>query len=314
LRHGLTAMGERENLRLAAMVRAMAPGSGLSARINGWRFRRAGRHHATALAPLLSADPVTSTGQAVDARPELLSFVRAPYLCAGWSPDERLNRLTTHFATLDRFPPLNFPVAQSINLMPLPMIGETYHVVIDKPMWFHREGVLTINLFDGDWRLFSLVFALEPTGNGLRALIGGIQGRNFDDALDRYRDLTKAAHGLRPRDLLIELFRLVCAQLGVTEILAIADKGRQNRHPYFGKEMMRTLPLDYDAIWQDRGGAPISEWFYRLPLTSDRRSDADIPAKKRSMYRQRYAMLDAIEAGVRAGWAMMTPITRPDAL
>jgi uncharacterized protein len=307
-------MGERENQRLAAMVRAMAPGTGLSARINAWRFRRAARQHVTALTPILSADPTSSTGQAVDARAELLSFVRAPYLCAGWSPDERLNRLKTHLATLDRFPPLDFPVAQSIELMPLPMIGDTYHVVIDKPMWFHREGVLTINLFDGDWRLFSLVFALEPIDGGLRALIGGIQGRNFDDALDRYRDLTKAANGLRPRDLLIELFRLVCAQLGVTEILAIADKGRQNRHSYFGKEVMRTLPLDYDAIWQDRGGTPTSEWFYHLPLTGERRSDADIPAKKRSMYRQRYAMLDAIEASVQVACAGMTPVTRPDAL
>jgi uncharacterized protein len=302
-----TGVSDRETTRLAAIVRAMAPGTGLSARINAWRFRRAARRHATALAPLLSADPATSTGQAVDARPELLSFVRAPYLCAGWSPDERLTRLTTHLATLDRFPPLDFPLA-------LPMIGDSYHVVIDKPMWFHREGVLTINLFDGDWRLFSLVFALEPVEGGLRALIGGIQGRNFDDALDRYRDLTKAANGLRPRDLLIELFRLVGAQLGVTEILAIADKGRQNRHPYFGKDVMRTLPLDYDAIWQDRGGAPASEWFYRLPLTGDRRSDADIPAKKRSMYRQRYAVLDAIEAALKVAWVTMTPVTRPDAL
>jgi uncharacterized protein len=306
-------MDECEQRRLTAMVHAMVPGTGLSARINAWRFKHAARRHAAALAPLLSADPTTSTGQSVDARPELLSFVRAPYLCAGWSPDERLTRLSTHLATLDGFPPFNFRLAQSINLMPLPMIGDTYHVVIDKPMWFHREGVLTINLFDGDWRLFSLVFALEPTDSGLRALIGGIQGRNFDDALDRYRDLTKAANGLRPRDLLIELFRLVCAQLHVTEILAIADKGRQNRHPYFGKEMMRTLPVDYDAIWQDRGGAPADEWFYRLPLTGDRRSDVEIPAKKRSMYRQRYAMLDTIEVALKSAWVAMSPVMRPHA-
>jgi uncharacterized protein len=308
-----TGVSELEAKRLAAMVQLMAPGTGLSGKINAWRFRRAARNQAMALVPLLSADPATSTGQAIDARPELLSFVRAPYLCAGWAPEERLNRLTTHLATLDHFPPLNFPLTNSINLMSLPMVGETYHVVIDKPMWFHREGVLTINLFDGDWRLFSLVFALEPVDSGLRALIGGIQGRNFDDALDRYRDLTKAANGLRPRDLLIELFRLVGTQLGVTEILAIADKGRQNRHPYFGKEVMRTLPLDYDTIWQDRGGRPEGEWFYRLPLTGERRNDADITAKKRSMYRQRYAMLNEIEEALKTGWTAMKSVTRPDA-
>ena len=198
--------------------------------------------------------------------------------------------------------------------MPLPEIGDAIHVIIDKPMWFQREGTLAINLVDGNTRLFTLVFAFEPTANGLRALIGGIQGRNFDDALDRYRDLTKAAHGIRPRDLVIELFRLVCARLGVTEILAIADKGRQNRHPYFGKDVMRALPLNYDAIWQDRGGTPVDEWFYSLSLRGERRADADIAPKKRSMYRQRYAMLDAIEVRMVEAWKGMMPVTRPDAL
>ncbi len=269
--------------------------------------------HATAFAPLLAAPPTTTLGLLVDDRPETLSFLRAPYLCAGWSVDERLKHFAVHTLSLADYPPLDFRVAQSVELMPLPEIGDTIHVIIDKPMWFYREGTLAINLFDGNTRLFTLVFTFEPIANGVRAMIGGIQGRNFDDALDRYRDLTKAAHGIRPRDLIIELFRLVCAQLQVTEIFAIADRGRQNRHPYFGKDIMRDLPLNYDAIWQDRGGTPVDEWFYRLPLRGERRANADIPAKKRSMYGQRYAMLDAIEMRMITAWQEMLPTIRRDA-
>lgn len=274
----------------------------------------AAKRHAVTYAALLNAPPATTMGQLVDDRPEILTFVRAPYLCAGWPADERLTRFAAHVAALAEHPPLDFPIAQSIELMPLPEIGEAIHVVIDKPMWFHREGTLAINLFDGNTRLFTLVFAFEPVAGGLRALVGGIQGRNFDDALDRYRDLTKAAHGIRPRDLIIELFRMACAQAGVTEILAIADKGRQNRHPYFGKDVMRDLPLNYDEIWQDRGGRLVDEWFFSLPLRGERRADADIQPKKRSMYRQRYAMLDGIEARIAGAWAEMVPVVRPDAL
>ena len=299
--------------RFQAMLDIVASGHGIGARLNRWQFRRDAKRHAAAYAPLLNAPPETTMGRLVDERPEMLTFVRAPYLCAGWSADERLARFAAQIKTLADHPPLDFRVAQSIELMSLPEIGETIHVVIDKPMWFHREGTLAINLFDGNTRLFTLVFALEMTADGLRALIGGIQGRNFDDALDRYRDLTKASHGIRPRDLIIELFRLVCAHLGVTEIYAIADKGRQNRHPYFGKDVMRDLPLDYDAIWQDRGGTTVDQWFFSLPLHGDRRADADIPAKKRRMYRQRYAMLDGIEARIGAAWRAMVPVTRPDA-
>jgi uncharacterized protein len=300
--------------RFQAMLDVTAPGGGMTARLNRWRFRRDMKRHAAAYASLLNAPTSTTMGQLVDDRPEILTFVRAPYLCAGWSVDERLTRFAAHVAALADHPPLDFRISQSIELMPLPEIGDTVHVVIDKPMWFHREGTLAINLFEGNTRLFTLVFAFEPTGAGLRALIGGIQGRNFDDALDRYRDLTKAAHGIRPRDLIIELFRFVCAQLGVTEIQAIADKGRQNRHPYFGKDVMRALPLNYDEIWEDRGGVPMDDWFFSIPVHSERRSDADIPAKKRSMYRQRYTMLDAIEARMGAAWGQMVPVIRPEAL
>ena len=300
--------------RFQAMLDVAAAGGGITARLNRWRFKRDAKSHAATYAPLLAAPRGSAMGQLVDDRAEILTFVRAPYLCAGWSVDERLTRFAAHISALAERPPLDFRVAQSIELMPLPEIGGTIHVVIDKPMWFHREGTLAINLFDGNTRLFTMVFAFEPTPAGLRALIGGIQGRNFDNALDRYRDLTKAAHGIRPRDLIIELFRSVCAQVGVTEILAIADKGRQNRHPYFGKDVMRDLPLNYDEIWQDRGGAPLDEWFFTLPLHSERRADADIQPKKRSMYRQRYAMLDAIEARMAEAWGRMVPVTRPEAL
>lgn len=306
-------MDQMQTKRFQAMLDVVAPGRGFGVWLNRLRFKRAARRHAVAFAPLLAAVPETVMGQLVDDRPETLAFLRAPYLCAGWSVDERLTRFAAQVTALAGHPPLDFSIARSIELMPLPEIGETIHVVIDKPMWFHREGTLAINLFDGNTRLFTLVFAFEPAVGGLRAMIGGIQGRNFDDALDRYRDLTKAAHGIRPRDLIIELFRLVCAQLGVSEILAIADKGRQNRHPYFGGDVTRELPLDYDAIWLDRGGTPVNEWFFTLPLRGERRTDADIPAKKRSMYRQRYAMLDAIEARIGEAWARMVPVTRPDA-
>ena len=307
-------MTANEKQRFQAMLTRIAPAKGVSAWTNRVRFHVAARRHANAYAPLLAALPGTPVGKIVDDRPEVLAFNRAPYLCAGWTVDERLARFVLHIDTLQHVPPLDFPVAQSINLMSLPEISETLHVVLDKPMWFHREGVLTLNLFDDNTRLFSLVFALEPAATGLRALIGGIQGRNLPAILDRYRLLTKDAHGVRPRDLIIELVRMIGRELHVTEINAISDRGRHMRHPYFKRDTMRELPLNYDEIWRDRGGTPIDEWFFALPLHSDRRSDADINPKKRSMYRQRYTMLDSIAARLPDAFASMAPVTRPDAL
>ncbi len=305
-------MNASQQARFEAMLKASGVVGGHGQWVKRARWRIAAMRHATAYAPLLGATPDSTMGRLVDDRPEILGFIRSPYLCANWTVDERLRRFAAHVEALA--PPLDFRVAQSIELMPLAEVGDHIHVVIDKPIWFHREGTLALNLFDGDRRLFTLVFAIEPHGAGPRALIGGIQGRNFPDALDRYRDLTKAAQGLRPRDLIIELFRMVCAQLGVTEIRAIADKNRQSRHPYFGKDVTRELPLNYDEIWCDRGGKTLGDGFFSLPLLGERRADADIPAKKRSMYRQRYAMLDVIAKRLADAWPAMTPTIRPEAL
>ena len=306
-------MTAHDTRRFRAMLDAMTPGGGLAARVNRLRFRWSARKHRAIYDPIISAPLGTLLGRMADERPEILAFIRAPYFSSGWSADERLTRFAAHVATLEAHRPLDFPVAQSINLMPLTAIADTMHVVIDKPMWFHREGVLAINLFDGNTRLFTLVFAFELTATGLRALIGGIQGRNLPDILDRYRVLTKDAHGIRPRDLLIEIFRMLCARVEVTEIHAISDRGRHNRHPYFGGDVMRALPLNYDEIWLDRSGTAIDQWFFDLPLHGERRADTDIAPKKRSMYRQRYAMLDALEMQMAEAYATMTPVTRPDA-
>ena len=47
--------------------------------------------------------------------------------------------------------------------------------------------------------------------------------------------------------------------------------------------------VDYDAIFAESGGQLKDYW--ELPLEIDRNLD-DVPSKKRSMYRKRYAMLD----------------------
>jgi hypothetical protein len=48
-------------------------------------------------------------------------------------------------------------------------------------------------------------------------------------------------------------------------------------------------------VWDERGGVLGPDGFYHLSIKSPRRSDEEIPSKRRSQYRQRYAAMDAIE-------------------
>ncbi|MBX9625128.1 MAG: VirK/YbjX family protein, partial [Gemmataceae bacterium] len=167
-------------------------------------------------------------------------------------------------------------------------------MVLDRPNWFTREGQLALNLFTGPTRVFTLAFALrlEPD---LTAYVGALQGRSLDGVLDTYRELTRALHDMRPRDFLVEVFRALGRAVGVRRILAVSDACRHHRSPYFrGKSVDGSL--NYDEVWRERGGRPLGDGFFELPVEAGRRAADEIPARKRSMYRKRYALLDRIEA------------------
>lgn len=229
-----------------------------------------------------------------------------PYLCAAWDAPERLERIAAHYRIIDRLgAPFPFSANESLVLADLDETHPQLRIVLDQPQWFMREGGLTLNLFVGDFRAYSLAFSFAPSGQDHRfdCLIGAIQGRNTGGANDIYRDLTKAAHGLRPRDLLIETCRILCRHWHVVRLLAVRDAHRHHRHPFFGGKGL--APQDYDAIWKDRGGSVEDAHFYRLPLEFERRSEDDIKPNKRSLYRRRYRFLDQLEAQITTGLPLL---------
>lgn len=236
----------------------------------------------------------------VHERPEtVIGPLLWPYLCAGWNVEERLQCINDHYRIVgDLEGPFPFAVDEKLELATLDEVFPGLRVVIDQPLWFIREGGLTLSLFIEDFRVYSLAFSFmeAPMSMGIHCLIGSVQGRNTSDAMDLYRRLTKAAHGLRPRDLLIELCRILCRHWQVERLLGVRDSERYDRHPFFGGNTANAQ--DYDAIWQDRGGLLDSPYFYSVPLTPERRHEAGIKPNKRSLYRNRYRFLDQLEMDV----------------
>lgn len=291
---------------------AIDAGRGIAGLRRRTSFTWSAFRHSASTEKLLKADPKTLLGRTIQHRQHLLLFVRAPFLSKFWDVRERIDQVVEHFAATESLGPLgNFDVRHSIELMRMPEIGPDYEVILDKPIWFHREGTLSLNLFRGNIRLFSLAFSFRRSPEGLVAVIGGIQGRSLPNALEEYRILTKLAHGLRPRDLLLELLRALCSTINVVGIEAVSDRARHHRHRYFGPD--RPLPLDYDAIWTDRGGYRLSEEFFALPLEPQQRDLSEVSPNKRSMYRKRYEMLETLNARMRQACAEPTAVLRPEA-
>jgi uncharacterized protein len=223
-------------------------------------------------------------------RPSLVTCVVHPYLNADWSAARKLDVIGGHYRMLNgRLGFLRFSPATFIDL------GEAddgIRIRLDKPGECEHEGELNISLFSAEMRLYSLVFTLAQVGTQRVAYAGGLQGLHHPDALEIYRTLTHRLHGLRPRDLLVAAFRMLCVSLGVVRILAISDDKRVSSKAYFSSSSQ--VFSSYDSAWADAGGVAVDEGFFEIRPSLVHRSDDDTPSRKRAQYRRRYVMLDEL--------------------
>jgi uncharacterized protein VirK/YbjX len=248
-----------------------------------------------ALRPILTAAKGTALERQVRHRPELIGAVLWPYQCMAWDAHTRFARICEHYEIVQKIgPPVDFSVDGETHLLDLTKIRPGLTVNIDHAKWFIREGELVINLFLDNIRIYSLAFSFFYNDGEIAAFVGAIQGRDIDGALEIYKELTKAAHGMRPPDLLIELFGMFCNSLGISRVFAVSDAFRHHRSSYFGRGV-KSFSTNYDQIWIERGGVAVNPMSYELKQGHRRRDPSDIPSKKRTMYRRRYDMLDSLQ-------------------
>jgi uncharacterized protein VirK/YbjX len=234
-------------------------------------------------------------------RPSLVTCVIRPYVNSDWQPEDRLEKINEHYRMLSgalgilRFGSASIALAE---------VGEGIKIRLDKPVTHEHEGELTISLFRGEVRLYSLMFTLGQIGPDRVAYAGGLQGLNSSlNAVAIYRSLTHRMHGLRPRDLLITAFRTLCCCLGVSRILAISDRKRVCSNPYFLSSTK--VFSSYDSAWIESGGVAVDDAFFELSPHVVRRTAIEIPSRKRAQYRRRYAMLNSVAQQI--GTAMRAP-------
>jgi uncharacterized protein VirK/YbjX len=246
----------------------------------------------------LTLDDNRLLAQTLHARPNVIGILEWPYINRHWSTDEKIAALTRHYQVLPSTPFRDIPVDGAGVVADLGLILPGLTLVMDRAPWFIREGELVLNLFHAQERIYALAFSLTRRGEQPGAVIGAVQGRDIDGAKDLYRTITKAAHGLRPRDLLLHCFQVMCASAGIGHILAISDEARHHRHPYFGEKAANFVGANYDEVWQDRAGVQAGH-FFELPVQPKLKAADEIPPHKRSMYHKRFGMLKTIENAIR---------------
>jgi uncharacterized protein VirK/YbjX len=237
-------------------------------------------------------------------RPSLIMCVIHPYLNADWRFEQKLEKISGHYRLLsERLGILRFVPPAFIALAD---VGGDIQIRLHKYPYTEHEGELTISLYRGDLRLYSLTFTLGQIGAQLVAYAGALQGLGSSEALEMYRSLTHRMQGLRPRDLLVTAFRLLCCSLGVARILAISDRKRICSNSYHNS--VTQIFSSFDNAWIECGGVAVDDAFFELNPHLVRRAAEDIPSRKRAQYRRRYAMLDTVAQQIGDSVTHATPL------
>ena len=196
-------------------------------------------------------------------------------VCASVGGDANVRSLLTHGITL------------------LELTDHTRIVLSLNDVSFH-EGLWQVGLIGADGlRLYSIGFGLTDPRT---LLVGNVQGPSLkDDGLDRIRDVTHAAHGMRPPHLLMHALRVLAARWGATRL-----QGVDPQHHVKGRWNLRDsrLRFDYRGFWAEHEGTRDAGGNWSLALETALRPLEDVPTRRRAMYRRRYAMLEALALAV----------------
>jgi uncharacterized protein VirK/YbjX len=232
--------------------------------------------------------------EVVALRPSIVTCVVHPYLHSDWSARRKLETIAGHYALLQGH--LAFLRTVSTRAIGLVDAGDGLQIRIEAPGKFEHEGQLVISLVRDPLRLFSLAFTFAVVDGQRVAYVGALQGLSSPDALEIYRSLTHRMHGLRPRDLLVTVFRMLCLALGFRRILAVGDDARVSSNRYFASSSQ--VLSSYDVAWLESGGVATGHGFFELGAALTPRSAEDIPARKRALYRRRHAMIADLSAQI----------------
>ncbi|WP_099706261.1 MULTISPECIES: VirK/YbjX family protein [unclassified Erwinia] len=229
--------------------------------------------------------------------------IHRPYLYLSLPVQARSEAIISHYDFASRLPLASLRTAL-LSSVPLTLTtfsgknGEHFVVELVCSGRCEREGEANMFIKCNHTRLAMLTFAVINKPQRV-LIIGGIQGAHRDTPHEVIRDATRACHGLFPKRLLLEVVQMLAAITGVTRIEAVSDRGHVFRSLRYRLSKKRLFHASYDEFWRAIYGQPVSRDLFSLPLCFPRKPLTEIVSKKRSEYRKRYDLLDAMQESFR---------------
>lgn len=239
--------------------------------------------------------------QALKRFPLMSGAMYWPYINHTWKMERCLDTIDKHYRLLKG--PAAIIAHATFKEIELARLEEEYaglRLVLDKAVWFLREGEIVLNLFVNDQRFYSVAFTLGLDADQPLIFVGALQGSNSEIAQDVYREITQSLHGMRPRDFLMVSLKLLCREIGINRIWAVSSDKRQHNSPYFGNSHKEKVLVAYDEVWSEHGGKALDNGFYEIPASIRYKEMSEIPSRKRATYKRRYQMLDKLALDIKS--------------
>ncbi|OOF22522.1 hypothetical protein BZJ17_05895 [Salinivibrio sp. IB574] len=268
-----------------------------------WRFCALGSAFPTIMERMIEVFNEPYLAPVLADYPEVITKPLKPYLNVSLSMPERVAMLHDHYRfmanTFGRHCSTIFSVAG------LPLVSFTANNGRQYGVRFYRgairEGALGLSLYDVESKqgVYSISFHFNREGREL--YIGALQGPS-DSVPDRHqiiKMLTKTAHGLRTKALMLELVLMLGRIMGAERCYAVSNKGHIYKAIRYITSKRNVVTFDYDELWREYDGMSLSRYMYALPMQPIRKDVTQLSGSKRRLYTKRYAWLHTLEQDLR---------------
>ena len=236
--------------------------------------------------------------------------LQRPYLASCLSQQERFEALAYHYDFLAKHPDSMTKAFYNPNiafvLADVKVKNDAnIKIAIQARNKFAREGEISLYFYDNDGiDLATITFTIMQYQQKTTLFIAGLQGTGHHDARIRVQQATKQCYGLFPKRVALEAILVIARYFNLEQIVAVGNKTHIYNNWRYNSRQERILS-DYDDFWLTIDGKQDSNGLFILPNQIYRKSLDEIASKKRSEYRNRYALLDQLENSITENLALL---------
>lgn len=236
--------------------------------------------------------------------------LQRPYLASCLSQQERFEALAYHYDFLAKHPDSMTKAFYNPNiafvLADVKVKNDAnIKIAIQARNKFAREGEISLYFYDNDGiDLATVTFTIMQYQQKTTLFIAGLQGTGHREARIRVQQATKQCYGLFPKRVALEAILVIARYFNLEQIVAVGNKTHIYNNWRYNSRQERILS-DYDDFWLTIDGKQDSNSLFILPNQIYRKSLDEIASKKRSEYRNRYALLDQLENSITENLALL---------